>query len=237
MSLFKTIKGIIFDVLRIFYPQRCCACGSTLYRGERVLCINCIMKMPKTNFHRQKGNLVEKAFWGRVPIERATSYFYFVKGSDFQHLLHNLKYHNHPEVGVYMGEQLGHDLATQPDFSHFDAIIPVPLHPSKLRKRGYNQSEMIARGLSRALKVPIDKKTLYRKVYTETQTRKSRIERWENVSNVFEADPMKILNGKHVLLVDDVLTTGATIEGCANALRKHNPTIKISVATLAFAHN
>ena len=231
------LKNIVIDVVRMIFPARCCACRQPLFRNEKVLCMSCTMKMPKTNFHKQKGNLVEKSFWGRVRIERATSYFYFVKGSDFQHLLHNLKYHGHYEVGVYMGECMGHELANEPDFTHFDAIIPVPLHPGKLRKRGYNQSEMIARGLSKALGVPVDTKTLRRKVFTETQTKKTRIERWENVRYVFESDQSALLNGKHILLVDDVLTTGATIEGCANALRLHNPAVKISVATLAFAHN
>lgn len=235
--MLSRLKNIATDVVRMIFPAKCCACGHHLYRNEHVLCISCAMKMPKTNFHKQKGNLVEKSFWGRVRVERATSYFYFVKGSDFQHLLHNLKYHGHREIGEYMGECMGYDLATEPDFSHFDAIIPVPLHPNKLRKRGYNQSEMIAKGLSKALDVPLDTKTLRRRIYTETQTKKTRIERWENVRDVFESTPSAQLNDKHILLVDDVLTTGATIEGCANALRLHNPTVKISVATLAFAHN
>jgi len=237
MGLLANIKNIAADILHVIFPQQCVACKRSLYRGERVICTECLMKIPRTNFHKVKNNLVEKSFWGRVPIVRATSYFYFIKGSDFQRLLHNLKYHGRYDIGVFMGECMGHELATQRDFTHFDAIIPVPLHPGKQRERGYNQSEMIARGLSKSLNAPVDVKTLHRKVYTETQTKKSRIERWKNVSNVFEADPSRPLNGRHILLVDDVLTTGATIEGCANALRQRNPAVRISVATLAFAHS
>lgn len=181
--------------------------------------------------------MVEKNFWGRIPIEYATSYFFFVKSSDFQHLLHELKYNGRSDIGVYLGKRFGSELVQQPEFSHFDSIIPVPLHRDKQKKRGYNQSEMIALGLSESMGVPVDTKTLTRTSYNETQTKKSRIERWENVKSVFSAEPNSNLNGKHVLIVDDVMTTGATIEGCANALLLRNPNVKISVATLAYAHS
>ena len=193
--------------------------------------------MPKTNFHKVRGNMIEKSFWGRFPIEYATSYFFFLKNSDFQHLLHALKYKGRHDIGEYLGKRFGSELIRQPEFNHFDAIIPVPLHRDKLKKRGYNQSEMIAKGLSKSMRIPVDTKSLTRTSFTETQTKKSRIERWENVKSVFTASPDSNLNGKHVLIVDDVMTTGATIEGCAQALLYQNPTVKISVATLAFAHS
>lgn len=207
-----------------------------MVRGEQTLCVSCLMKLPQTNFHKMRNNMIEKSFWGRIRIERATSFFFFMKGSDFQHLLHALKYKGRSDIGVYLGKRFGNELVTQPDFRNFDRIIPVPLHADKLKKRGYNQSEMIARGLSKAMNIPVDTKTLVRTTFTETQTKKSRIERWENVKSVFSANPAINLNGQHVLLVDDVLTTGATIEGCAQALLDKNPTVKISVATLAYAH-
>lgn len=207
-----------------------------MVRGEQTLCVSCLMKLPQTNFHKMRNNMIEKSFWGRIRIERATSFFFFMKGSDFQHLLHALKYKGRSDIGVYLGKRFGNELVTQPDFKHFDRIIPVPLHADKLKKRGYNQSEMIARGLSKAMHIPVDTKVLARTTFTETQTHKSRIERWENVKSVFAANSAINLNGQHVLLVDDVLTTGATIEGCAQALLDKNPTVKISVATLAYAH-
>ena len=231
-----TIRQLGSDLLSLFSPPVCCACATALVRGEQTLCVNCLMKLPQTNFHRFRDNMIEKSFWGRIRIERATSFFFFVKGSNFQHLLHALKYKGRSEIGVYLGKRFGNELITESDFSHFDCIIPVPLHRDKLKKRGYNQSEMIARGMSKAMDIPVDTKTLVRSTFTETQTKKSRIERWENVKSVFAVNAGSNLNGRHVLLVDDVLTTGATIEGCAQALLKEYPTVKISVATLAFAH-
>ena len=230
-----TIRQLGGDLLSLFSPPACGACGTALVRGENTLCVNCLMKLPQTNFHKVRDNMIEKSFWGRINIERATSFFFFTKGSDFQHLLHALKYNGRSDIGEYLGKRFGNELITEPAFSHFDRIIPVPLHRDKLKIRGYNQSEMIAKGLSSVLKVPVDTKTLERTSYTETQTKKSRIERWENVKSVFSATSTN-LNGQHVLIVDDVLTTGATIEGCAQALIWKNPTVKISVATLAYAH-
>lgn len=195
------------------------------------------MKLPKTNFHKVRNNLVEKTFWGRIKIEHATSYFFFVKGSVYQEMLHKLKYKGRSDIGVYLGSRFGHELAQTTEYSCIDRIIPVPLHPNRLKTRGYNQSERIATGLSNAMNIPVDTQSLKRKIYTETQTLKSRDERWTNVSNAFEADFSANLNGQHILLVDDVLTTGATIEGCAIALQKQFPNVKISVATLAFAHS
>lgn len=237
MGLKNTILDLTHDLLSLFYPITCCACDTALVRGEKILCTSCSMKMPKTNFHKVRKNLVEKCFWGRVPIEVATSYFFFVKNSDFQHMLHKLKYKGRSDIGIFLGKRFGTDLMSQPEFTHFDTIIPVPLHPDKLKIRGYNQSEMIANGLSQSMKVPVNTTSLIRKTFTETQTKKSRLERWENVKEVFEATSATNLNGKHVLIVDDVLTTGATIEGCAYALLSRFPNVKISVATLAFAHN
>lgn len=236
MSIAKNAWLMWHDLWSMLYPTTCCACDATLVRGEKLLCTKCLMRMPKTNFHKVRNNLIEKNFWGRIPIEHATSYFFFVKNSSYQHLLHKLKYKGRSDIGVFMGKKFGSELIKQPEYCEFDEIIPVPLHPNKMKTRGYNQSERIAFGLSKAMKIPVDTKSLKRRTFTETQTRKTRMERWENVSNVFEADPSVNLNNKHVLLVDDVLTTGATIEGCATALLAKNPRIKISVATLAFAH-
>ncbi len=237
MMLVQNIRRMAEDVWTLIFPRTCCACGATLYRGENVICIKCLIDMPRTNYHKIMNNEVEKQFWGRVPIVRATSHFFFVKGSRYQHLLHSLKYKGRGDVGEFMGVEMGHDLTSDPDFASIDIIVPVPLHPAKLRKRGYNQSEMIANGLALSMHKPVNTTVLRRNRFTETQTRKSRIDRWNNVSNVFTAEHDSTIDGRHVLIVDDVLTTGATIEGCANALIAANPRVRISVATLAFAHN
>jgi ComF family protein len=193
-----------------------------------------LSKNAKTHYHNHLDNPVEKIFWGRVKIERATSFFLFVKGSPYQNMLHQLKYKGRQDLGIYLGELFGRDLTEQESFRHFDLIIPVPLHPDKEKKRGYNQSRLIAQGISNILKVPVDTEVLNRKTFTQTQTKKSRYERWENVEDVFEIQTDKNIAGKHILLVDDVLTTGATLEGCSQTLLKASD-VKISVVTLAYA--
>jgi ComF family protein len=201
---------------------------------EKYICLKCLFDLPRTNFHSIHGNKVEQQLWGKVQIEHATSYFYFRKGSRYQKLIHYLKYKGLKELGEEVGKHFGFDLGESPDFSEVDVIIPVPLHPRKFRKRGYNQSEWIAKGLGFALKKPVDSNNLVRKVHTSTQTQKSRFERWKNVEGIFEVQQPEMLLNKHVLLVDDVMTTGSTIEACSVALLKVSG-LKISVATLAHA--
>lgn len=222
------------DVLGLVYPNLCCGCGASLYRGEKVICTSCVAKMPRTNYHRYHDNPIDKIFWGRVKLENATSFFLFIKGSPYQNMLHHLKYRGRRDVGICLGEMFGRDLLEAPGFSQINCIIPVPLHPDKERKRGYNQSQVIAEGLANVLGIAVETNVLKRQVFTQTQTKKSRYERWENVEEVFDVQNPGLIEGKHVLLVDDVLTTGATLEGCAHKLLKING-VKISVATLAFA--
>jgi ComF family protein len=224
------------DLISLLYPELCCACGATLYRGEKILCTRCLVKMPKTNYHQYKDNPVEMVFWGRVQIERATSFMLFVKGGKYQHLLHQLKYKGRKDIGIHMGELFARDLIGSEDFLKPQFIIPVPLHPDKEKKRGYNQSQMVAQGLSNILQIPINNETLYRKTFTQTQTKKSRYERWENVEEVFGVQKPENIAGKHIFLVDDVLTTGATLEGCSQIL-KQAADVKISILTLAYASN
>jgi len=201
---------------------------------EKYICLKCLFDLPRTNFHSIHGNKVEQQLWGKVQIEHATSYFYFRKGSRYQKLIHYLKYKGLKELGEEVGKHFGFDLCESPDFSEIDVIIPVPLHPRKFRKRGYNQSEWIAKGLGFALNKPVDSNNLVRKVHTSTQTQKSRFDRWKNVEGIFEVQQPEMLHNKHVLLVDDVMTTGSTIEACSVALLKVSG-LKISVATLAYA--
>ena len=232
--LLTITKTYLNDFTGLLYPELCCACNSNLVNQETVLCTRCEYELPRTHFHKVMGNPVEQTFWGRVVIERATSFFFFLKGSRYRKLLHQLKYKGRKDIGIELGRLFGKDLSSEPAFTEIDLIIPVPLHPRKERIRGYNQSEMIAIGLAHFLPGKVDTQSLYRKTFTETQTKKSRFERWENVGEVFGVREPEKLDGKHILLVDDVLTTGATLEACASVL--HAATnVKISIATLAYA--
>ena len=227
---------ILDDFLSLIYPQVCASCGKTLYKNEKIICTFCNYHLPKTNFHLEKNNPVSEIFWGRVNIESAAACFYFSKGSKIQHLIHQFKYKGKKEIGIYLGKQYGLDLMDSPLFSSVDLVIPVPLHRIKQKKRGYNQSEQFAMGISQSMKIKMDTKLLYRKTASQTQTKKSRFKRWENVSEIFDVKQSESFQVKHILLVDDVITTGSTIEACANALYKI-PNVRISVATIAFAVN
>lgn len=223
------------DFLFLIFPDVCAGCGNPLNKGEEVICTFCEYHLPETNFHFQKDNPVYRKFWGRTNITQATAMYFFNKASKLQHLMHELKYKGKKEVGIRLGKILGQKIK-ETDFKEVDLIIPVPLHPSKERKRGYNQSDMFAQGLSEGLQKPWSRKILKRKKASESQTKKSRMERWKNVDEIFEVTDAKEISNKHLLLVDDVITTGATLESCANALLQIQNT-KVSIATLATAQH
>lgn len=233
-SHFAMKKNILSDFFNLIYPDLCIVCSENLMKNENQICLACLNAIPKTNFHLIPDNPIEKRFWGKVPIFRATSFFYFQKGSAFQKLLHALKYKGNKEIGERMGQYAAIDLIESDDFRTVDVIIPVPLHPSKYRKRGYNQSEWIGKGLALILNKPQDNSTLQRTKENTTQTKKSVFERYENTQGIFECTDHASLIGKHVLIVDDVLTTGSTLEACIRALLEIKD-IKISVFTLAVA--
>jgi len=228
------MKNLFTCLLDLLYPNLCVICNESLVRGEELICFHCLHQMPKTNYHLELDNTVEKRFWGKVPVYRATSYFHFYKGSPFQQLLHELKYRGNKEIGRVMGRFAGVDLLDTDDFASIDVIVPVPLHPKKQLKRGYNQSEWIARGLSEALNKPVDATHLTRIKENATQTKKSVFERYQNTQGIFALNDVTVFEKKHVLLVDDVLTTGSTLEACALALMESN-FVKVSVFTLALA--
>jgi ComF family protein len=235
MKIFSMMAEMLHDFAGLIYPDLCMTCDNPLMKQERLLCTNCLIELPRTHYHLVNGNPVEQIFWGRVSVEKATAYFIFQKGSRYQKLIHQLKYKGAIEVGHELGRWFGSELTQNSYFDAIDLIVPVPLHPRKEKKRGYNQSLMIAEGLSLSLKKPIEKKTLYRKEYSETQTRKGRYDRWENVNSLFAVRNETTISGKHLLLVDDIITTGATLEACVTVLLKI-PDVKVSIATLGYAN-
>lgn len=205
-----------------------------MMKNEYVICGRCRLHLPLTDFHNDRENLVAKQFWGKTDLNAATSLLFFNKGSIVQNLLHKLKYTGHRQVGHELGKILGFQMNDSELFSGIDYIIPIPLHPKKQKKRGYNQSDFIAGGVSEAMNIPVHHNAVVRLIHSETQTRKSRFDRWENVNSIFHVAKPNDLMGKHILIVDDVVTTGSTLEACANQVLQLRDT-KVSVATIACA--
>ncbi|MGF1584525.1 MAG: ComF family protein [Bacteroidales bacterium] len=228
------VADIFSDFTNLIYPAVCVACGSVLVTQEKYICLSCIFNLPKTNFHLDKDNPLEQLFWGRLNIQAAAALYYFEKGSKSRKILHHIKYLGNKQLAEYIGVLYGSELARSGHFSETDFLVPVPLHQSREVKRGYNQSEWFARGLAKGLGKQLYPDILVRYIGTDTQINKSRTERWENVENCFRVrDPARIEN-KHVLLVDDVVTTGATLESCAMAIML-KPGIRLSILTMAYA--
>lgn len=196
--------------------------------------MHCYISIPRTNYHLSIDNPVAQLFWGRCQICKAAAFSFYNKGSRIRKLIHNLKYKGIREVGFELGLIYGQSLKTSGFIENMDLIIPVPLHPSKQRIRGFNQSEYISKGLSESTGLPLELKSLIRKTLSDTQTKRSRYERWMNVEGIFAVSDPEKLKGKHILLVDDVITTGSTLEACAGELLKIED-VKVSVAALAVA--
>jgi len=228
------LKNIISSTLHLFYPHICTGCGSDVLEKDNLLCLECIHNLSHTGFADLPNNPVEKYFWGRTPITAAYSQFYFSKEFLIQHLIHQLKYKGDTEIGFYLGEMMGKTLLKSSRFSSVDALIPLPLYADKEHKRGYNQAAVICNGMSAIMNVPVLSGAVIRRYATETQTRKHRTERWENVKESFKVVKEKELAGKHLLLVDDVVTTGATLEACGNIILNAT-NARLSIATLAYA--
>lgn len=224
----------ISDLIDLIFPRHCAVCDEVLSRQERDLCLNCLCTLPRIEpQHKQE---IEQAFWGKVEIERATSFIYYRKGSPYNALMHRLKYNNAPEVGTRLAEMAAKELLESGFFDGITRIVPLPLSKKKQRKRGYNQSEYIARGLSNITGIPVDTKLMRRDIANETQTNKNRDERWKNVKDIFSVITPHLFEDEHILLVDDILTTGATLCSCANTLRS-KCNCKISIFTLAYTYN
>ncbi len=225
---------LLNHIINLFYPQVCPACGNLLMQNEETVCLSCRYLLPKTMYEKNADNPLAQSFWGQVDFHAVTAEFFFSKTGKVQHLLHQLKYQGNKDAGFFLGQQLGESIKDSELFQGIDYIIPIPLHPKKEHLRGYNQSLVISQGVEDKTNIPIMRDCLARKVFTSTQTKKSRDERWENVKDIFEIRNHKMLENKHVLIIDDVLTTGATLLAAGKTLSQIR-NIKMSAATAACA--
>ena len=224
------------NLLKLLFPTLCYGCNSLLLNNEKMLCATCIHNLPYTNHHLLEMNHVKGKFYGIIDIQFASSMLYFQNNGIVQRLIHQLKYKGKQEIGTYLAENYALDLKDIDNKYKFDLIIPVPLHPKKIKKRGYNQVETFCLTLSKALQISYNSEILFRKNNSKTQTRKNKNERFENTESFFDVIFDETFHGKHFLLVDDVITTGATIESCVKALLKI-PNAKVSVITLAYTQS
>lgn len=223
-------------VFHLFFPHNCIGCGSDILSEESFLCLTCINDLPHTHFALHANNPVEKIFWGRIPVVHAMSELYFTKASIVQNIIHEFKYKGNKKVGLYLGKLMGRTLLNCDRFKDIDYLIPLPLFEKKEKSRGYNQAEILCSGISEVMNIPLLSKIVIRKKSTETQTKKARSERWLNVNTSFSILDRNILLDKHILLVDDVVTTGATLEACASEILTISNT-RVSIATLAMANH
>jgi ComF family protein len=222
------------DFISLLLPRLCCGCGTHLLRNEKIICTECYVSIPRTGYHLSEDNPVSRLFWGRCNITRASAFSYYTKGSRIRSIIHNLKYRGIREAGTEMGRIYAASLKGSQFLSGIDMIIPVPLHPLRERKRGFNQSDMICDGFSEISKIPVRKDILKRVALSDTQTRRSRYDRWLNVEGIFDIADNREIEGKHLLVIDDVITTGSTIEACATELLKVKD-VNVSVLALAVA--
>ena len=228
------MRGWFRDIADFFFPRTCRVCGKVLLHNEEYLCMQCMLDMPRTDFALDPDNAMAQLFYGKLPIERAVAYFYFTKGSDYRRLIHRIKYNGEKECGYYLGVMMARELSSTTVFEGIDYVVPVPLHRKKYRKRGYNQSEWIAQGIADELGVELSTESLVCRTQRESQTQKGIYERYLATREAFELLPDTSLVGAHVLLVDDVVTTGATLLACGEALIKGGVR-QVSMATLAAA--
>ena len=222
------------DFISLLLPRLCYGCGDHLLRNEKLICTECYAVIPHTNFHKDGDNPVARLFWGRCMIAHAAAFSFYNRGSRIRNIIHNLKYKGITELGHELGRIYALSFRSSGFISDIDVIVPVPLHDLKKRTRGYNQSALIASGISSVTGHPVNEDCLIRSNPSATQTRRSRYERWTNVNGIFKVVMEDSLKGNHILLVDDVITTGSTIESCASELLKIEGT-RVSVIAIAYA--
>ncbi len=224
------------DGLHLFYPRICGGCGTDVFPATLPACVHCLNELPATGFESLPDNPVERLFFGRLPLESACSGFYFNKGGLLQQLLHQLKYEGDRQSGEYLGRRLGRMLKESPRWSAPDWVLPMPMHPKKQKKRGYNQAGLIAKEVARELGCGYSDQLVVKTRATETQTRKSRWDRWENVATVFAVSDIESLKGRTLLLVDDVITTGSSMESCGQVILSV-PDVRLQLAAVALAEH
>ena len=224
----------IKDLISLLFPRYCKVCRRRLMHSEQHLCVSCLLELPRTHYEQNPENVLMQHFMEWPEVVRATAYFHYYKEGRYSNLIHHLKYYDHPEVGTFLGRLAATELRGSGFFDDIDLIIPVPLSKKKLRQRGYNQSDYIARGISEVTNIPLRTDCIVRTVDTDTQTHKSQDERWKSTKGIFQVTNPEALKGKHLLLIDDVTTTGATLHACSSALLTL-PSIRVSIFALAKA--
>lgn len=223
------------DLVHLVFPEVCVSCSKELSFTEKSICSICLSELSETNFHLStEPTAIDQLFWGRFNVHKAYTYLFFEKEKSSQHVLFSLKYKDNPAIGEYFGAKMADRISTIPEFKDVDVFIPAPLHPKKAFIRGYNQSQALAKGLGSELEKPVDLTSVIRAKHGSTQTKKNRFQRWDNVQSTFKTKN-SILKYKHIVLVDDVITTGSTLESIAQSIRKAHPTVKISIVTLAMS--
>ncbi|MDI9365922.1 MAG: ComF family protein [Flavobacterium sp.] len=232
--MLSIVKSYINSFSHLLYPHNCEGCGTDVLNDDSYLCAKCLHNMPITGFVVSANNPVEQSFYGRLKVEAAASGFYFHKDGLVQHLVTQLKYKNHQDVGIFLGKLIGHQLIATNRFDDVDVLVPLPLNNRKEVKRGYNQSTLICEGISQTWLKPICTNAVERTIFTQSQTNKTRIDRWQNMEGVFALANADSIASKHVLLVDDIITTGATLEACGYEILQA-PNNKLSIITVAFA--
>jgi len=226
-------KRLASDFISVLFPDCCMACGEELYHGENQICISCLFDLPFTDFQYYPDNAVAKLFWGRIQCDQAMAMLYFQKANRVQKMIHQIKYQAKTDLGFKLGTMLGERLSNAPHYAGAEMVIPVPLHQKKEKSRGYNQSKCIADGIAYSLRIPVETGLLIRHIATGSQTKKNRYTRYESMKDVFNIAEPEALYGKHVILVDDVVTTGATLEACGQQLL-NSGIGKLSIVALAY---
>ncbi|NKI26455.1 ComF family protein [Arenibacter sp. 6A1] len=226
------ISNIINDINSILFPRQCFGCNALLIRGEEHICTICRNQLPLTEYNYEIENPVDRIFYGRVAIEKASSFLFFTENGIVKNLIHYLKYKNQVQIGQFLGDWYGHILKENNSLAHIDYVIAVPLHKNKLKKRGYNQVALFAQKIAEHIDAQYIDHILIKTTNTRTQTKKTRIHRWQQKQSLYILSDPNFLSNKNVLLVDDVITTGATMEVCAKTLGE-TPGIKLYLGAMA----
>lgn len=229
----QLLHDIGSSLKNLFFPHVCKCCYAEISQPDQYICTACLADLPYTGFSQLNANPVEKIFFGRVPVEAATSLFFFTSASTVQKLIHQIKYKGQQQLAVYLGKMMGREIRASPRFRGIDLVVPLPLFKTREKQRGYNQAALLARGISDATALPIAEKAVKRIRGSSSQTRKTRAERWQNVDGLFTVSE-DLGKNRHILLVDDVITTGATLDACASSILRSEGN-KVSIVTLAYA--